>query len=480
MGSFFTLMQKVGQAFMLPVAVLPVAGLLLGVGASNLPFIPQQISLIMANAGGSIFGILPLIFAIAVAIAFTGQQGAAALASVIGYVVFLATMGVVAPMLNMQTSIVLGIKTIEMGVIGGIIIGALAAYCYNKYNDIKLPEFLAFFGGRRFVPIITALGSLVLGLICVFIWRPIGASIDSASNWAAYSSPITAFSVYAFVERLLIPFGLQHIWNVPFFFQIGSFLDPATGNVIHGEIPRYLAGDKTAGHLAGSYLFKMYGLPAAAIAIIHTAHPDKKRMVASIMISAALTSFLTGITEPIEFAFLFVAPVLYGIHACLAALGYLVVIPLGIKHGTTFSHGLIDYVVLYSKSTKGWMLIPLGVVWGILYYTIFTFAIRFFNLKTPGREDAEDTKLKSTSNVSSNNMGEKLVIAYGGASNITNLDSCITRLRITVKDVNKVDVEVIKALGAKGVMTSGNGVQSIFGPTSDSLRTQMEEFIKNK
>lgn len=483
MGSFFSIIQKVGQAFMLPVAVLPVAGLLLGIGASNLPFIPASVSAVMATAGGSIFGILPLIFAISVAIAFTQQQGASALAALVGYVVFLGTMGVIAPMLGMKTTLSMGIQTIEMGVLGGILIGALATYLYNKYNNIQLPEFLAFFGGRRFVPIVTSLSSLVLGIVCVFIWKPIGAGIDTFSQWAAYSSPNIAFPLYTLVERLLIPLGLHHIWNVPFFFQIGSFLDSATNTIVHGEIPRYLAGDKSAGNLAGSYLFKMYGLPAAAFAIIHSAKPEKKKLVASIMISAALTSFITGITEPIEFAFLFVAPVLYGIHALLAALGSFLVISLDIKHGTTFSHGLIDYLVLYSKSTNGWMLVPLGLAWGVLYYVVFTFAIRVFNLKTPGRED--DVVLSGTGSSQSVNlalsdeqMGEQLVLAYGGKENISNLDACITRLRISVKDKNKVNQDALKALGAKATMVAGDGVQAIFGPKSDSLRVSMENYIK--
>jgi PTS system glucose-specific IIC component len=485
MGSFFSSLQKVGQAFMLPVAVLPVAGLLLGVGAAHLSFIPITVSNVMEAAGGAIFGILPLIFAIAVAIGFTKQEGAAALAALVGYVVFLGTMGAVAQVIGMDVKPILGIPSVDVGVLGGIVIGFVAAFSYNKYHGIQLPEYLGFFSGRRFVPIVTSLISLLVGILFAFIWKPVGAAILVASDWAAYQSPMTAFTIYALVERLLIPTGLHHVWNVPFFFEIGSYTN-AAGVVVHGEIPRYLAGDPTAGNLAGSYLFKMYGLPAAAMAMIYCAKPENKKMVASVMISAAITSFVTGITEPIEFSFLFVAPVLYGIHALLAAAGYLIVIPLGIKHGTTFSHGLIDYTVLYSKSTNGWMLIPLGLIWAALYFIVFTVAIKAFNLRTPGREDviisADSSKTTSEGGTksSSNDMGAKLVAAYGGASNITNLDACITRLRITVKDKNKVDQDELKKLGAKAVIVVGDGVQAMFGPTSDNLRQAMKNSIEAK
>jgi PTS system glucose-specific IIC component len=482
MKSIFSGLQKIGQSFMLPVAVLPVAGLLLGVGASGLFFIPTTVSNIMSSAGGAIFGILPLIFAIATTVGFTKQDGTAALSTVVSFFVFISTMGVVAKAIDAKVSTIMGISSIDTGVLGGILIGATVAFLFNKYNNIKLPEFLAFFGGRRFIPIISSLTALVLGLIVPFIWQPIGSSIDVLSNWVAYKSPLQAFSLYALVERLLIPTGLHHIWNVPFFFQVGSFADPITGAIVQGEIPRYLAGDPTAGNLAGSYLFKMYGLPAAAMAIIYTAKPENRKLVGSIMISAAITSFLTGITEPIEFSFLFVAPLLYGIHAVLAAIGYLVVIPLGIKHGTTFSHGLIDYALLYSKSTKGWMLIPLGLAWGVLYFTVFTVAIKVFNLKTPGREDEALSKLTSSANFNSASssdidIAKGLIKAYGGKENITNLDACITRLRISVNKVDLVDQEAIKALGAKGVIVLGDGVQAVFGPKSDYWRGLMEKEI---
>ncbi|MDR2008787.1 MAG: PTS transporter subunit EIIC [Alphaproteobacteria bacterium] len=385
--SFFSQLQKVGQAFMLPVAVLPVAGILLGIGAANLPFIPDWLSQMFEAAGGSIFTIMPILFAVGTVIAFTKMDGVAALAALCGYYVFIATMGVVATFIGMETTEILGVKSIEVGVLGGIAIGFLTAWCHNKYNDIKLPDYLGFFSGRRFVPIITCLSSFLLAVVFVFIWQPLGWAIHVASNWAAYENPLIAYTTYAFVERLLIPTGLHHIWNVPFFFEIGSFTLP-NGDIVHGEIPRYLHGDPTSGYLAGSYLFCMYGLPGAAMAMIYTAKKENKRMVASLMISAALTSFLTGITEPVEFSFLFVAPLLYLVHCFLAALCYIPVILLGIRHGTTFSQGLFDYIILYPQSTNAWMLIPLGVITFVIYFFVFTFAIKTFDLKTPGRDNS--------------------------------------------------------------------------------------------
>ncbi len=477
MGSIFSNLQKVGQAFMLPVAMLPVAGLLLGIGSAKLNFIPLVISEMMAAGGGSIFTILPLLFAVATAIAFTKMDGVAALAALCGYYVFLATMGVVAEFMSMNTTSVLGIKSIDVGVLGGIVIGFLTSFCHNRYNNIKLPEFLGFFAGRRFVPIVTSVAAFLVAVAFVFIWKPVGGAINMASQWAAYGNPTIAFTTYAFVERLLIPTGLHHIWNVPFFFEVGSYTD-ASGNIVRGDIARYLAGDPTAGYLAGSYLFKMFGLPGAAMAMIYTAKAENRRMVASLMIPAAFTSFLTGITEPIEFSFLFLAPVLYLLHALLAGLSYIIVISLDIKHAMTFSQGFIDYILLYSRSTNGWMIIPLGLGYGVIYFTIFTIAIKMLNLKTPGRTN--ETTLNVTSGVSSGgdyDLAAKILAAYGGRDNITNLDACISRLRISVKDKSLVNQDELKKLGAKACIVVGNGVQAIFGTKSEDIRKAMEEHI---
>ncbi|HJR41877.1 MAG TPA: PTS transporter subunit EIIC, partial [Gemmatimonadaceae bacterium] len=419
----FGWLQKIGKALMLPVSVLPAAGILLGVGSAKFAVLPEVVSSVMAQAGGAVFGNLPLIFAIGVALGLTANDGVAALAAVVGFAVMLATMGVVAPLLDYEPKTIMGIPSIETGVFGGILIGAVAAILFNRYFRLKLPPYLGFFAGKRSVPILTAFAAILVGIVLSLVWPPIGRGIDAFSHWAASGNPSAAFALYGVVERSLIPFGLHHIWNVPFFFEVGQYVDPATGNVIRGEIYRFTAGDPTAGNLAGGYLFKMWGLPAAALAIWRTARPEHRARVGGIMISAALTSFLTGITEPIEFSFLFVAPMLYAIHAVLAAVAYFVAIELGIHHSTTFSHGLIDYVVLYPKSTRGWWLVALGLVWAAIYFTLFRTLILRRNLKTPGREP-EDAALSSGdaggaplgAGATAGGMAEQLVAAFGGAA----------------------------------------------------------------
>src|SRR5687767_2890495 len=346
----FSVMQKVGKSMMLPVSVLPVAGILLGVGSANFSWLPAGVSQVMAASGNAIFASLPLLFAIGVAIGLTENDGVAALAGTVGYVVFLATMGICAKLRAIETATIMGIPSIETGVFGGIVVGVIAAAAFNRFYKVRLPSYLGFFAGKRAVPIITAFAVIAVGVALSFVWPPIGRGIDAFSNWAVHGRPAMAFTIYGVVERALIPFGLHHVWNVPFFFEAGSYTDPATGAVVQGEIARFIAGDPTAGNMTGGYLFKMFGLPAAAIAIWRNARPEQRKKVGGIMISGALTAFLTGITEPIEFAFLFVAPVLYAIHAVLAGIAYFLCVALGIKHGFTFSHGLIDFVVLYPKS----------------------------------------------------------------------------------------------------------------------------------
>lgn len=480
----FGWLQKIGKSLMLPVSVLPAAGILLGVGSAKFSWLPASVSDVMAQAGGAIFGNLPLIFAIGVALGLTANDGVAALASVVGFAVMLATMGVMAPLLGAPTATIMGIPSIETGVFGGILIGAVAAILFNRYYRLQLPPYLGFFSGKRSVPILTAFAAIFFGILLSFVWPPIGHQIDVFSHWAAAGDPAVAFAIYGFVERALIPFGLHHIWNVPFFFQVGSYLDPATHKIIHGEIYRFTAGDPTAGNLAGGYLFKMWGLPAAALAIWRTAKPENRKRVGGLMISAALTSFLTGITEPIEFAFLFVAPLLYGIHAVLAGVAYFTAITLGIHHSTTFSHGLIDYVVLYPHSRRGWWLLWLGPIWAVMYYTIFRTLIVKLDLKTPGREDepmlppGEGTPADAAT-TGSDSMPARLVAAFGGAQNIRSLDACITRLRVELGDVNQASPETLRALGATGVMKVGNGMQAVFGTRSENLKTDMEEYLRS-
>ncbi|MEL4178850.1 PTS glucose transporter subunit IIBC [Roseateles sp. PN1] len=483
----FSALQKIGKALMMPVAVLPVAGLLLGLGAtdfhtSNAVFL--AILSLMKNAGDVIFGNLPLIFAIGVALGFTQNDGVAAIAATIGFLVMTVTLGVMAGILGIKPDMIMGQPSIQTGVFGGILAGGMAAMMFNRYYRISLPAYLGFFAGKRFVPIVTALGALVLGVVLAFIWPPIGGAIKAFSHWAAVSDPTTAATVYGFFERLLIPFGLHHIWNVPFFFEMGSFTD-ASGKVVSGDINRFFAGDPTAGILAGAFLFKMFGLPAAAIAIWHTARPEKKLAVGGMMVSAALTSFLTGITEPIEFAFLFVAPVLYFLHACLAASAQFLANSLHMHMGFTFSQGGIDFLMfnlIGDKAQHAWYVFVLGPIYAAIYYGVFRFVIVKFNLKTPGREVEADgsTPSNAAEVVTSNGQFGRaldLVLAFGGRSNIVNLDACITRLRVTVKTPAKVDQARLKALGAAGVVVVGSGVQAIFGPAAENLKGEMQDYL---
>jgi PTS system glucose-specific IIC component len=475
--SAFSLLQKVGKCMMLPVSVLPVAGILLGVGSANFSWLPAPVSHVMAAAGSAIFGNLPLLFAIGVAIGLTENDGVAALAGTVGYVVFLAALGICAKLHGIETKAIMGIPSIETGVFGGIIVGLIAAAAFNRFYKIRLPSYLGFFAGKRAVPIITAFAVIVVGAVLSFVWPPIDTAIDKFSHWAVHERPALAFTIYGVVERALIPFGLHHVWNVPFFFQAGDYTDPATGTLVHGEIARFISGDPTAGRMTGGYLFKMFGLPAAALAIWRAARPEQRTKVGGIMVSAALTAFLTGITEPIEFAFLFVAPVLYGIHALLAGLAYFVCVALGIKHGFTFSHGLIDYIVLFPKSHGALWLLIIGPIWAAVYYGVFSFAIRRFNLLTPGREVGSETA-KAARSASGDSFALQLVRAFGGRSNIASLDACITRLRVKLNDVTKVSTDKLKALGAAGVLAVGDGVQAIFGTQSENLKTEMQEYLK--
>ena len=506
--SLFASLQKIGKALMLPVAVLPVAGLLLGIGATDFHTtntVALLILSLMKNAGDCIFGNLPVLFAIGVALGFTENDGVSAIAAVIGFIVMLATLGVMAgfsampaaqfdtlmashqaveaSMLSIKQSVMpsmmMGIRTINTGVFGGILAGSLAAYLFNRYYRIVLPEYLGFFAGKRFVPIVTALAAILLGIVLAVVWPPVQNLINSFSHWAAVSSPRTAATVYGFVERMLIPFGLHHIWNVPFFFEMGDYTT-AAGNVVHGDINRFFAGDKTAGILSGAFFFKMFGLPAAAIAIWHSARPENRAKVGGMMISAALTSFLTGITEPIEFSFLFVAPVLYVIHAFLAASCQFVANTLDMHMGFTFSQGGIDFLMfnlIGDKAQHAGYVFILGPIYAAVYYFVFRFCIKAFNLMTPGREVATEGA-SDTQSAGEHGQALDLVRAFGGRPNIVSLDSCITRLRISVKDPARVDQPKLKAMGASGVMVVGNGIQAIFGPTSEKLQVAMQDYLK--
>lgn len=477
----FGLLQQIGKALMLPVSVLPVAGILLGVGSSKFPWIPAIISSMMAASGDAIFANLPLIFAIGVALGLANNDGVSALAAVVGYLVMVATLGVMAAVLELPPEFVkpvVGIPSIDTGVFGGILIGGVAAFLFNRYFRIKLPPYLGFFAGKRFVPIVTSFAAIALAVVLSFIWPPVQGLIRAFGSWAAEGNPATAVFLYGLVERSLLPFGLHHIWNVPFFFEIGDFVN-AQGEHIHGDMKRFFAGDPTAGILGGGFLFKMWGLPAAAIAIWHCAKKERRAEVFGIMISAALTSFLTGITEPIEFAFLFVAPVLYGVHALLAGIGFVLMYEMGGRLGYTFSHGFIDYVLYFAKDTKPWLVLILGPIYAVFYYSVFRFLITRFDLKTPGREVVDPVAAATGAAAEAGSLPAQVVLALGGRANIAALDACITRLRVGLHDTSKADPERLKALGAAGVVRVGNGLQAIFGTLSENLKSDIEEFLRS-
>ncbi len=469
----FGVLQRIGRSLMLPVAILPAAGLLLGIGNA------MDISL-MEQAGQIIFSNLALIFAIGVAIGLADNEGTAGLAAVVGYLIMNATMGILAEGSGVKTDEVLGIKTVDMGVFGGIIIGLVAAQLYNRFHDINLPQVLGFFGGRRFIPIITAVTAFLLGIAFFFIWPPIQSGIDRFSILMTQQNTTLAAFVFGVIERSLIPFGLHHIFYAPFWFEFGTF-ENAAGEIVKGDQTRFFAGDPTAGtFLGGKFPFMMFGLPAAALAIYHEARPERKKVVGGIMLSAALTSFLTGITEPIEFSFLFVAPLLFVIHAIFAGISFMTLDLLNVKAGLTFSGGVIDYILFFKQDTNPLLIIPVGLVFAVIYYFGFRFAIRKWDLKTPGREDEEEEEASEGSSAEGDDLAYDVLDAFGGGDNIEHLDACISRLRISVKDAGEVDKNRLKKLGASGVLVYGNNVQAIFGTQSDTLKGQMRDIIRGE
>lgn len=498
----FGTLQKVGKALMLPVALLPAAGILLAFGTtfqneSFLERVPafeaewvQLLAQVMAESGGIVFANLALLFAVGVAIGLANGDGVAGLAAIIGYLIMNITMGVlrgVTPEMAAESPAyaeVLGIPTLQTGVFGGIIVGILAALLYQRYFNIQLPQFLGFFAGKRFVPIVTAFFSLFLGIVMIFAWPPVQTGLNTFSHLMVDQNRTLAAFIFGVIERSLIPFGLHHIFYSPFWFEFGQYVNDA-GTIVRGDQQIFFAqlkdnAELTAGtFMTGKFPFMMFGLPAAALAIYHTAKPERKAQIAGIMGSAALTSFLTGITEPIEFSFLFVAPLLFGIHTIFAGLSFMTMHILNVKIGMTFSGGLIDFLLfgVLPGKTDWWLVIPVGLVFAVIYYFGFRWAILKFNLATPGREDeAED----AGDDAEVGDLPYEILEGMGGQENITYLDACITRLRVTVDDVGKVNKNRLKKLGASGVMEVGNNIQAIFGPVSDSLRGQMQDIIDGK
>ncbi|MCM3768108.1 glucose-specific PTS transporter subunit IIBC [Neobacillus niacini] len=499
----FGVLQKIGKALMLPVALLPAAGLLLGIGNAlqqpttldYLPFVNaewiQLIAAVMEDAGAIIFGNLPLIFAAGVALGIAGD-GAAVLAAIVGYLVLNQVMstwaGVTAKMVANDPSYasVLGIPTLQTGVFGGIIVGLIAAFAYNRYHDIEMPSFLGFFAGKRFVPIVTAVFSLIVGLLLLVIWPPIQHGMNSASNWLHGSGTYVAVFFFGFVKRLLIPFGLHHIFYAPFWYEFGSYKTQA-GNIVHGDMTIFFAQLKddvklTAGYfMQGEFPIMMFGLPAAALAMYHTAKPEKKKLVAGLLGSAALTSFLTGITEPIEFSFLFVSPLLFFIHAVLDGFAFVLMALFKVHLGYTFSGGAIDFFLfgILPGKEKWWIAIVLGVVFAIVYYFVFRLLITKLNLKTPGREDEETPTLESGAAQQAGDLPYNILEAMGGQKNIVHLDACITRLRASVNDIKEVNKDELRRLGAAGILEVGNNIQAIFGPRSETIKGQMQDIMSS-
>ncbi|MCC0695524.1 glucose-specific PTS transporter subunit IIBC [Clostridioides sp. ES-S-0048-02] len=503
MKKIFGVLQKVGKSLMLPVALLPAAGILLGVsnalaGDALLAHFPalanptfQLIISIMESSGQIIFNNLPLIFAVGVAVGLTEGEGVAALAAIVGFLILNTSMGVMAGVTedmidNSMYASIVGILTIQTGVFGGIIIGIVAAYLYKKFYKIELPQYLGFFAGKRFVPIVTSLTAIVIGIILSFIWPPIQEGLLSFSKNVIEANQTLATFMEGSLERLLIPFGLHHVFHNPFWYQFGEYVNKA-GELVMGDQKIFFAQLKdgvnfTAGtFMTGAFPFMMFGLPAAALAMVHEAKPEKRKFVAGIMVSAALTSFLTGITEPIEFAFLFVAPALFVVHCLFSGLSYAVMQLLGVKIGFTFSGGLIDFLLfgVLPNRTPWYLAILVGIGFAVLYYSVFRFMIRKFNLKTPGREDESESNVE-TSEISKDKLASEILIALGNKENLKSLDACITRLRLVVNDIDKVDKEKLKSLGAAGVMVIGNNVQAIFGPKSDAIKSNIKDIIEGK
>ncbi|MCP3033406.1 glucose-specific PTS transporter subunit IIBC [Halobacillus sp. A1] len=498
----FGTLQKVGKALMTPVALLPAAGILLAFGTSfaqddftdRVPFFttPWIMTLleVMAEAGGVVFDNLPLLFAVGVAIGLAKGDGVAGLAAIIGYLIMNVVMGVLGNVDSDMTSDpayaeVLGIPTLQTGVFGGIIVGIMAAALYNRFFKIELPQFLGFFAGKRFVPIVTAFSAIFLGMIMLVLWPFAQNGLNALSHLMLEGNQTISAFFFGVIERSLIPFGLHHIFYSPFWFEFGTY-ENAAGEIIRGDQTIFFEQlsdgvEFTAGtFMVGKFPFMMFGLPAAALAIYHTAKPERKKVVGGIMLSAALTSFLTGITEPLEFSFLFVAPVLFGIHAVFAGLSFMTMEILNVKIGQTFSGGLIDFILfgILPNRTDWWWVIIVGLIFSVIYYFGFRWAILKFNLATPGREDEAVDADGDRGEVDDKPF--EILEAMGGEKNISYLDACITRLRVSVHDKGNVNKDRLKKLGASGVMEVGNNIQAIFGPVSDTLRGQMQDIIDGK
>ncbi|MDJ1047862.1 PTS N-acetyl glucosamine transporter subunit IIABC [Klebsiella pneumoniae] len=459
--------QRLGRALQLPIAVLPVAALLLRFGQPDLLNVP-----FIAQAGGAIFDNLALIFAIGVASSWSKDNaGSAALAGAVGYFVMTKAMVTINPEIN-------------MGVLAGIITGLVAGAVYNRWAGIKLPDFLSFFSGKRFVPIATGFFCLILAAIFGYVWPPVQHAIHSGGEWIVSAGALGS-GIFGFINRLLIPTGLHQVLNTIAWFQIGEFTN-AAGAVFHGDINRFYAGDGTAGmFMSGFFPIMMFGLPGAALAMYLAAPKARRPMVGGMLLSVAITAFLTGVTEPLEFLFMFLAPLLYLLHAVLTGISLFIATALGIHAGFSFSAGAIDYVLMYSlpaASKNVWMLLVMGVVFFFVYFLLFSAVIRMFNLKTPGREDkaADVVTEEANSNTEEGltQLATSYIAAVGGTDNLKAIDACITRLRLTVGDSAKVNDAACKRLGASGVVKlNKQTIQVIVGAKAESIGDEMKKVV---
>ena len=457
----FTLLQKIGKALMTPIAVLPVAALLLRLGFGDIPFIDGQIASIMKNAGDAIFSNLDLLFGIGIAYGLAkNNDGAAALAGAIGVLI--------------AKAVYISIdKDVNMGVFVGIIIGVLAGSLYNRFYDIKLPEFLGFFGGKRFVPIITAISAILVGVLAGYFWHYAQSGIDAFSNTIIGLGEIGTF-IYGTLNRLLIPLGLHHILNSVFWFQLGEYTHIKDGIevVANGDLHRFFAGDKSAGvYMSGFYVVMMFGLPAMAYAIYLNTPKASRKKVGAILAGVAFTSFLTGITEPLEFLFLFVAPLLFILHALLTGLALALAQMLNIHAGFGFSAGFIDYVINYKLATNPLLILPLGVVFAIIYFIASYYTIKIFKLKIFDENSKETITNK-------NIEAEAFIEALGGSKNIIDTDACITRLRMHVKDSSILHDEDFTYLGAKGIIRPNKqSIQIILGTKAENIAENIKNIL---
>ncbi len=521
-SSVFSTLQRIGQSFMFPIALLPVAGLLLGIGASFSN--PQMIAsfglewllgkgtflyfvlTVMKNTGEIVFANLPIIFAMGIALGMAKTEKAvAALSAAVSFFIMHTTIsslllltGKLEPgaMLDGTLGAVCGIQSLQMGVFGGIIVGLGVAYLHNKFYKIKLPTVLSFFGGVRFVPIISSFVYILVGVLMFFIWPWIQVGMHELGGLVTASKYVGTF-VYGIIERALIPFGLHPVFYMPFWQTGLGGTELIDGTYVTGAQNIFFAqlasptvthfSSDAARFMQGKFPFMIFGLPAAALAIYHTAKSNKKKVVGGLLLSAALTCMLTGITEPLEFTFLFVAPFLYAVHCIFAGLSFMLMHLLNVAVGTTFSGGLIDLLlfgVLQGNDKTNWVyIIPVGVGYAVLYYFMFKFAIKKFNLITPGREEDElESKLytKKDFNASKqDNVSELIVQGLGGMENIVSLDACITRLRVQVTDVEKTDESILKQSGSAGIIKKGDGLQIIYGPRAPVIKSELEDYISD-